>query len=189
MSVIEISSQVGTASSARLSFLTTFGYCGARIETSNQFLPISILPCHDVPRTSDAQECPLGRRGQLRPPQAGLVQNEDLALLPKAEVCRSSFHQDLPQQHTSWRPHVDAITTPTVHISVHVTLDPVRNARVSHCEEPSVREERLARVIGHVERISETTHHQHSLASLCAHNSISPTHMVDALVRSVVPSP
>lgn len=102
----------------------------------------------------DAQQCTLGGSIQLRPPQPVFVENENFALFSKTEVRCASFHQDLAQKHSSRRPDIDAITTAAVHIAIHVALDAVREPIVRHGKQSSVHEERLARVIRHVERVT-----------------------------------
>jgi hypothetical protein len=57
-----------------------------------------------------------------------LIQGDDLTRLAKYKVRNSSRNDNLPQTHTSGRPHVNAIATATVDIAIDVHLDAVRYA-------------------------------------------------------------
>ncbi|KDN60523.1 hypothetical protein CSUB01_10539 [Colletotrichum sublineola] len=103
---------------------------------------------------SDAQQCPLSLVRQLGPPEAVLIQDEDLAVAPEAEVGSAPLDKDLAQQDAAGRPDVDAVAAAAVHVAVHVALDTVRDARVRHAEEPPVGQEGLSRVRHHVKGVA-----------------------------------
>jgi hypothetical protein len=95
----------------------------------------------------------------------------------KAEVGHSLRHHDLPEQHTSGTPHIDAITAARVHIALQVTFDTVgnpclqgheevgqchvdhqpnfgANTYVGHGKYPSIAQEMRAMPLDHIESIS-----------------------------------
>ena len=48
---------------------------------------------------------------------------------------------NLANDLSSWGPYINAISTSTVHISIHVTLDAIRDAILDESEEPLVHDE------------------------------------------------
>lgn len=125
---------------------------------SSPNLMLPTCPICAFPRLLNSKQCALGRCCQLGPPQLVLVQDEYLALFSKAEIRCPSFDEDPAEQHTSRRPHVDAIATSAVDVAVNITLDAVWYARVSKSEQTSVDEEGFARIVRYVECISTQTH-------------------------------
>lgn len=83
-----------------------------------------------------------------------LIQSKDLPVSPKAKVGNTTFNKDPTQEYTSRRPYVDSIPATTVHISIKVTLNPVWDSLVCHCEEAPVCEERLSIINGHIKGIT-----------------------------------
>lgn len=52
--------------------------------------------------SSDTQQCPSRRRGQLSPPQPVLIQDEDLTIFSKAKIGGTSLNENPAQQYTTW---------------------------------------------------------------------------------------
>lgn len=68
------------------------------------------------------------------------IQQPHLALPPEAEVRNPTIHKNLSNQTASATPHVDPISTTTVHVPVNIAFDPVRRSRIRHGEYPPVDE-------------------------------------------------
>lgn len=67
-----------------------------------------------------------------------LVENKHLSFPSKAEIRRSSFHQDPAEENTTRRPDGHSITTATVHISFKIAFNTVWNTDGSHGEKTAV---------------------------------------------------
>lgn len=119
-----------------------------------------------------------------------LVEDEDLAISSKAEIRSPALDQNSAQKPAARRPHVDAIATAAVHITMDIALDAVRDAHISKSKEPSVDEEGLARIVRHIKSISAKLSAGGHYKCEALHGRLKEnTHMVDALVKSVLPSP
>lgn len=68
------------------------------------------------------------------------IQQPHLALPPETEIRNPALNQNFPNQTPSTIPHINPVSTPTVHIPVHIALDPVRRPRIRHREDPSINE-------------------------------------------------
>jgi hypothetical protein len=83
-----------------------------------------------------------------------LIQRKDLTTLPKAEVGTPAINPNSPKEHTTRRPNMNPIPTATINVPLHITLNPIGNAIISHSKQSPISEEWLSMINRQIESIT-----------------------------------
>jgi hypothetical protein len=96
---------------------------------------------------SKPQKCSSNTSVKFNVPEFCFVEQEQFSPPSKTKVRNSAVDQDFPQQDSSRRPDVHAVSTSTIDVTVHVAFDSIRDTCVTHREETAVDEKRLPRYV------------------------------------------